>query len=88
MLGCPEEVEGVQQASVAWQAMDLDLQWHSIRVLHYLRWKDLVPMGASLWAHLKAVSEDHSALQVMGITWEAFDHLHGFFRPVLLELWQ
>jgi hypothetical protein len=68
--------------------MSLALEWHGIRTRHFLRRKDLVPVHASAWAHIKAIREDHSALQVMGITWEAFDYLMGFFGPCLEELWQ
>ncbi len=47
--------------------------------------KDLVPLEASgsPWAHLKRIRKDHSALQVVGVTWEAFAHLHGYFQPLL-----
>ena len=75
---------------LAWMvlhAMDLALQWHRIRMCHFLCRKDLVAVHASQWAHLKAIREDHSALQVMGVTWAAFDHLWGYFSPILELLW-
>ncbi len=74
---------------VAWMAlhaMDLALLWHCICTRHFLRRKDLVPVHASPWAHLKAIHEDHSALQVMGITLDAFNHLHSFFKLILEKL--
>jgi len=70
------------------RAMELALEWHRIRTRHYLRRKDLVAMHASPWAHIKQIREDHSALQVMGLTWASFDHLHGFFAPILQGLWR
>jgi hypothetical protein len=77
----------LEVARMLLRSMELALKWHRIRTRHFLRQKDLVPIHASPWSHLKAISEDHSALQVMGITWAAFDHLMGFFGPVLEQLW-
>ncbi len=77
----------LEVARMALRAMNLALQWHRIRTRHFLRRKDLVPVRTSPWAHLKAIREDHSALQVMGVTWAAFDHLFKVFDPVLQNLW-
>ncbi len=76
-------------ACMSLRAIELALQWHSIRARHYIRHKDLVAMGASPWVHLKRVllQMDHSALQVVGIMWEVFDFLQGYFKPLLEDLW-
>ncbi len=93
MLGPAQEEEGTEPAQSGrhldgpgLHAIDLALQWHHISTLHFLGHhdKDLVPVHASQWAHLK----DHSALQVMGVKWDAFDHLLGFLSLILKELQQ
>ncbi len=69
--------------------MHIALCWHSIRMCQslYLLCQDLVPMESSLWVHIKAVQQDHLALQVMGVMWDTFDYILGFFAPVLEKLW-
>ena len=59
----------------------------SHRERHYLTVKDLLPLRESPWVQLKAARQEKGALQVMGITWEAFFHLLQLFKPRLRALW-
>ena len=58
------------------------------RSRHYLRRKDLIQVRESPWRHIRGVGEDMSALQVMGLTWDAFSIILSVFEPALKAFWK
>ncbi len=74
--------------NLAFHAAVTVLIMHSLCSRHYITSKDRVCIRKSPWFHMKATSQDGAAMQLMGITWSAFDHLLASFQPILEQVWR
>ena len=69
-------------------AAKIVMAMNSLKARHYLTRADVLPIDETPWAHIKATKQDGAAMQLMGITWGAFDVLLTTFSPIIEALWE